>query len=244
MRRARRTLASSTWRLIRSWRRWSSTTTTARASGGYARLHGARKPFRELSDDPRKHHLHGEGVGVGDEEADDGTLEGSELAGFEEEHARYRDEEDDEMWGDLEGQHHKLTEATSANQSSPRGRWQWSGRRACTACGGRWIRWTAMRPAGSLWTRQALRHDVKEGDFVVVPAGFPHAALAYGEGLECITMIPKSRPQAGFLAGVNSVLRMLPASVQHAAFNADEKLPGPQIRLSRLNRLSLEDAIG
>ncbi|CAI7835850.1 unnamed protein product [Closterium sp. NIES-53] len=72
--------------------------------------------------------------------------------------------------------------------------------------------------------RQALRHDVKEGDFVVVPAGFPHAALAYGEGLECITMIPKSRPQAGFLAGANSVLRMLPASVQRAAFNADEKL--------------------
>ncbi|CAI5508205.1 unnamed protein product [Closterium sp. Naga37s-1] len=72
--------------------------------------------------------------------------------------------------------------------------------------------------------RQALRHDVKEGDFVVVPAGFPHAALAYGEGLECVTMIPKSRPQAGFLAGANSVLRMLPASVQRAAFNADEKL--------------------
>ncbi|CAI5531656.1 unnamed protein product [Closterium sp. Naga37s-1] len=72
--------------------------------------------------------------------------------------------------------------------------------------------------------RQALRHDVKEGDFVVVPASFPHAALAYGEGLECIAMIPKSRPQAGFLAGANSVFRMLPASVQRAAFNADEKL--------------------
>ncbi|CAI5482779.1 unnamed protein product [Closterium sp. Yama58-4] len=76
----------------------------------YARLHGARKPFRVHSDDPRKHHLHGEGVGVGDEEADDGTLEGSELAEFEEERARYRDEEDDEMWGDLEGQHHEFTE--------------------------------------------------------------------------------------------------------------------------------------
>ncbi|CAI5518537.1 unnamed protein product [Closterium sp. Naga37s-1] len=71
---------------------------------------------------------------------------------------------------------------------------------------------------------QALQHDLKEGDFVVVPASFPHAALAYGEGLECIAMIPKSRPQAGFLAGANSVFRMLPASVQRAAFNADEKL--------------------
>ncbi|CAI7837676.1 unnamed protein product [Closterium sp. NIES-53] len=72
--------------------------------------------------------------------------------------------------------------------------------------------------------RQALQHDVKEGDFVVVPASFPHAALTYGEGLECIAMIPKSRPQAGFLAGSNSVFRMLPASVQRAAFNTDEKL--------------------
>ncbi|CAI5999861.1 unnamed protein product [Closterium sp. NIES-64] len=80
MRRARRTHASSTRRSIRSWQRWSSSTATARASGGYARLHGARKPFRVHSDDPRKRHLHGEGVGVGDEEADEGTLEGSELA--------------------------------------------------------------------------------------------------------------------------------------------------------------------
>ncbi|GJP56185.1 hypothetical protein CLOM_g15234 [Closterium sp. NIES-68] len=72
--------------------------------------------------------------------------------------------------------------------------------------------------------RQALRHNVKEGDFVVVPAGFPHAAIADGEGMECITMIPKSRPQPGFLAGVNSVYRMMPYSVQKAAFNADEKL--------------------
>ncbi|CAI5480879.1 unnamed protein product [Closterium sp. Yama58-4] len=72
--------------------------------------------------------------------------------------------------------------------------------------------------------RQALRHDVKEGDFVVVPASYPHAALAYGEGLECIAMIPKSRPQAGFLAGANSVFRMLPRIIQRAAFNADEKL--------------------
>ncbi|CAI5508166.1 unnamed protein product [Closterium sp. Naga37s-1] len=63
----------------------------------YVRPHGARKLFRVHSDDPRKHHLHGEGVGVGDEEADDGTLEGSELAEFEEERARYRDEEDDEI---------------------------------------------------------------------------------------------------------------------------------------------------
>ncbi|CAI5943213.1 unnamed protein product [Closterium sp. NIES-64] len=76
----------------------------------YARLHGARKPFRVHSDDPRKHHLHGEGVGVGDEEADDGTLEGSELAEFEEERARYRDEADDAMWGELDGQHHEFTE--------------------------------------------------------------------------------------------------------------------------------------
>ncbi|CAI6006891.1 unnamed protein product [Closterium sp. NIES-65] len=72
--------------------------------------------------------------------------------------------------------------------------------------------------------RQALRHDVKEGDLVVMPAGFPHSALAYGEGLECIAMIPKSRFQQGFLAGTNSVWRTLPASVQRAAFNADEKL--------------------
>ncbi|CAI5482767.1 unnamed protein product [Closterium sp. Yama58-4] len=72
--------------------------------------------------------------------------------------------------------------------------------------------------------KQALRHDVKEGDFVVVPASFPHAALAYGEGLEAIAMIPKSRPQPGFLAGANSVFRMLPPAVQRAAFNADEKL--------------------
>ncbi|CAI5944752.1 unnamed protein product [Closterium sp. NIES-64] len=71
---------------------------------------------------------------------------------------------------------------------------------------------------------QALRHDVKQGDFVVVPASYPHAALAYGEGLECIAMIPKSRPQAGFLAGANSVFRMLPRTIQRAAFNADEKL--------------------
>ncbi|CAI5502857.1 unnamed protein product, partial [Closterium sp. Naga37s-1] len=76
----------------------------------YARLHGARKPFRVHSDDPRKHHLHGEGVGVGDEEADDGTLEGSELAEFEEERARYRDEADDAMWGEVDGQHHEFTE--------------------------------------------------------------------------------------------------------------------------------------
>ncbi|CAI5531610.1 unnamed protein product [Closterium sp. Naga37s-1] len=112
MRRARRTLASSTWRSIRSWQRWSSSTTTARVSGGYARLHGARKPFRVHSDDPRKRHLHGEGVGVGDEEADDGTLEGSELAGFEEERARYREEGARMMRceGELDGQHHVFTQ--------------------------------------------------------------------------------------------------------------------------------------
>ncbi|CAI7930951.1 unnamed protein product, partial [Closterium sp. NIES-54] len=85
--------------------------------------------------------------------------------------------------------------------------------------------------------RQALQHDVKEGDFVVVPASFPHAALTYGEGLECIAMIPKSRPQAGFLAGSNSVFRMLPASVQRAAFNTDEKLL-EKLRATRQSELA------
>ncbi|CAI5946455.1 unnamed protein product [Closterium sp. NIES-65] len=67
-----------------------------------------------------------------------------------------------------------------------------------------------------------------EGNAMTAPAWLANAAamvyLAYGEGLECIAMIPKSRFQQGFLAGTNSVWRTLPASVQRAAFNADEKL--------------------
>eukprot|EP00475_Leptophrys_vorax_P018931 TRINITY_DN25870_c0_g1_i1.p1 TRINITY_DN25870_c0_g1~~TRINITY_DN25870_c0_g1_i1.p1 ORF type:complete len:238 (-),score=29.67 TRINITY_DN25870_c0_g1_i1:65-685(-) len=72
--------------------------------------------------------------------------------------------------------------------------------------------------------KQAIRLDVKEGDLIVIPNGYPHATIASGNGMEYISFMTRSRPQIGFLAGGNSVYRMLPRAIQQAAFNVDEKL--------------------
>ncbi|GJP52261.1 hypothetical protein CLOM_g11394 [Closterium sp. NIES-68] len=72
--------------------------------------------------------------------------------------------------------------------------------------------------------RKALRRRVNAGDVIVVPADFPHAVVASGEGLEYVALSPKSKPKPGFLAGSNSVYSALPTAVLRAAFNVDGAL--------------------